>query len=49
MLGFVFGAIVGGSIGALLMASCAISGNQSRAEEMYYSRIWREENEENNR
>ena len=48
MLGFVFGAIIGGSIGALLMALCVVSGKESRAEEMYYSGIWREENEEDN-
>jgi hypothetical protein len=48
MLSFVFGAIIGGSIGALLTACFVRSGELSRQEEMYYSRIWREENEKDN-
>lgn len=48
MLGFIVGILVGSVIGVTLTCLSVVSGNGSRAEEMHYSRIWRDNDEENN-
>lgn len=48
MLGFILGMIVGLIFGMVLMACVVRSGELSRQEEIYYSRIWRDDDEENN-